>query len=67
MKVFVCTDHATFWPVGGCSIVVADTEDQARELLKAALDERGLRPKLFTLREIDQTAPRATILLDGEY
>lgn len=31
MKLFVCTDHPIWYPVGGASIVLARDETQARE------------------------------------
>lgn len=51
MNVYVCTDHDGHWPVGVCSVVVADNEDDARALLTAELPHHGLDAgKPFTLR-----------------
>lgn len=67
-RLWVCTDHATFWPVGGASIVMADTEDEARELLKAALREKLLNAEQpFTLTELNISIPFARVLCDGYY
>ena len=68
MSVYICKDHDYFWPVGVCSVVVADDEHEAKELLSAALHERGLdETKPFTLQVIDIYAKKAHIILDGEY
>ena len=69
MKAWTSKDHDTMYPVGGCSIVVAETEEQARELLSAALREGGLNPEhpAFTLQPVDLTAAHATVLLNGDY
>ncbi|MGE3150892.1 MAG: hypothetical protein AB7K04_17735 [Pseudorhodoplanes sp.] len=68
MNVYTCVDHDGHYPVGVSSVVVADTEEDARALLSAALTEHGLdgrRP--FTLRRISTDDPRAFILQDGDY
>ncbi len=68
MKVWTCTDHDGHWPVGVASVVVADTEDQARELLKAEIKEHGLdHHKPFTLRRINTSRPKAFVLQNGDY
>lgn len=67
MRLFACTDHPGFWPVGVASIVVAEDEQQATDLLLAALEARRLRVASFTLTEIDLTTPSAIILCDGDY
>ena len=67
MNVYTCKDHDTIWPVGGCSVVVARDEAQARELLAAALKDSRLDPDGFTLQLLDLSEPKVTILLDGDY
>lgn len=68
MNVYTCVDHDGHWPVGVSSVVVADTEEDARALLTTALTEHGLDGrKPFTLRRINTDDPRAFILQDGEY
>lgn len=72
MRVFVCTDHEGFWPVGTASVVIAENEEQARELLTIALRNRmmngqGLDSLPFTLQEISSSEPAAHILRDGNY
>jgi hypothetical protein len=66
-RLFTCVDHATKWPVGGVSIVVAKDEAEARALLQASLEERGLGAPEFTLQEVDMMTPGAHILHYGDY
>ena len=68
LRLWTCTDHEIFYPVGGASVVVAETEAEARELLFQALDDKGLRGKLpFVLHEIKLDKSFAYILQDGNY
>ena len=67
MKVWTCTDHDYFWPVGVASVIVAETEEEARELLNAELLKRGLKTTPYTLEELDLNKPSAQILQDGNY
>lgn len=67
MKVFTCTDHGYVWPTGVASIVVAPTEQLAREVLKAELDSRSLGHEDFTLKEVDLSVTQAIVLQDGNY
>jgi len=68
VQVYVCDDHDGHYPVGVCSIVVAEHEDQARDLLRAELRSRGLDAnKRFTLRKLNTAEPRAFVILDGDY
>lgn len=68
LKVFTCTDHDSHYPVGVASIVVAPTEQTARNTLRKQLSEHGLNPDTdFTLYEVDITKRHATILCDGNY
>jgi hypothetical protein len=63
--IFVCTDFEGFWPVGTAAVVIADSEQQAREKLMAELLSVGLpQIKGFTLREIQHGVH---ILNDGNY
>ena len=68
MEIYVCDDHAGHWPVGVCSIVVANSEPEARGLLKAELHEHGLdENKPFTLRKLNTEKPKAFVIHDGDY
>lgn len=67
-RVFVCTDHAGHYPVGVASVIIADSEVQARGLLEEELRTRGLNPdEPFTLQEVTSTDPRVVVLNDGNY
>lgn len=69
MNVYTCDDHDNVW-VGGASVIIAETEDRARELLDAELKQRGLRGsdlRPYTLRRLSATIPGAYVLHDGNY
>ncbi len=69
LKLFTCTDHDSHC-IGVASIVLAESEQQARELLDAALIEQGLKPyelEAYTLTEVDQTTAQAMVLRNGDY
>ncbi len=69
MNVYTCNDHEGHWPVGACSMIVAEDEKQARRLLLQELLEHGIQQgeKPFTLRKMNVVSPRAYVLLEGEY
>lgn len=67
MNVYTCVDHDGHYPVGVASVVVAPTEEEAREILEGALVKHGLSTRPFTLRRINIAEPRAFILNDGDY
>jgi len=70
MKVFTCNDHEGFWPAGTASVIVAESEEQARKVLIAALKNIGLdQDENFTLQslELNPKEPYAKILRDGDY
>lgn len=72
LRLFVCTDHDTHWPVGGASVIVATDETEARALLNTALraehlkgdDERAGR---YTLKELPLEVAQAYVLCNGDY
>jgi hypothetical protein len=68
LRLWVCTDHAGHYPVGVASIVLAPTEERARELLSAKLREHGLDPEAgpYTLEE-RRLVECAYVLNDGDY
>lgn len=65
-RVFTSTDHPGKYPVPVASVVIAESEGQARALLSEALAARGL-PGPFTLVEIDTNRQAAHVLSDGDY
>lgn len=70
MRVFTCVDHDCHYPVGVASVVVAENEQQARELLDAQLIEHKLKPYAkdpYTLQELSLDTPKAIVLRDGDY
>jgi len=69
MKVYVCTDHDTHYPVGGASVVIARTKPAAKIMLDRKLESVGLKTskeKPYTLKEL-LLEPGACILNDGNY
>lgn len=70
MNVFVCTDHDSHYPVGCASVVIADTEEQARQLLDIQLREHSLMPhsmEPYTLQLVSTGEAKAIVLNDGDY
>ena len=67
LNVYISTDHDSHYPVGCCSIAVAMSETQARELLDSELVKHGLKVTASTLKRVDTAIPAATVLLDGDY
>ena len=68
MKVFTCVNHATLYPTGGASVVVAEDKESAENLLAARLLEHGLMwDGDEDLVELDVSIPSATVLYDGNY
>jgi hypothetical protein len=68
MKLYACTDFVGKWPVGTAAVILADTDEQARELLRIELKAAGLgNQNDFRLYKIPQTKCMAVILLDGDY
>lgn len=75
MNVYACRYHAGHW-VGTASVIVAETELQAYELLRAELIKHGLESEILrnekrgempTLQLLDITNPRAIVLQNGDY
>lgn len=69
MAVFTCTDHDGFNPVGTASVVIAGSEEEAKELLDQALLKRNLSPSSespYTLTRLKR-GHQAVILRDGDY
>lgn len=74
MKVWTCTNFKGRYPVGTCAIIIAETVEQARDLLQAELDRAGLKQDRYMqpipldyLDEVELIQSRAEILLDGNY
>jgi hypothetical protein len=64
-RIYTCNDHNGHW-MYGVSVIRATSEEHARELLDAALAERGLSsPYGYTLRELPK-GPVAVVLFDGD-
>ena len=72
MKLFTCTDHDGFWPVGVASVIIAPNKKRAQELLDAELLERNLmtfaqQEEPYELIEVPLNKSKAIILCDGNY
>lgn len=68
MRIFTCIDFEGHYPVGTTAVVAATDATEARELLTAALNARGLvQDRPVTIVEMDVTTPRAYVLRDGDY
>jgi len=71
MKVYTCTDHDGHWPVSVASVIVANNEEEAKQLLDLALMEQGLdtfdEEDPYTLEELDIIEPGVLMLCNGNY
>ncbi len=69
MSIFTIKNFPGVWPVGTAAVVVADDEDEAAELLNAALKANGMpaRVKGVNFETLDITHNHALILNDGDY
>jgi len=68
MYLWTCTDHDSVYPVGCASLVIAETEERAEELLNAALQAANLDArKAFTLKRHPVNREYVEILNDGDY
>lgn len=66
-KVYYSNDFKGRWPVGTAALVVANDEAEARTLLQAELDKKGLPQSEFTLKRVSRAEVGVTILADGDY
>jgi len=67
-RLWISTNHGGFWPVGVASIVMANSEEEARKLMDRTLHEAGLLPeKGYTLLELNISMPFARVLCNGDY
>jgi hypothetical protein len=68
-RLWVCTDHHTIFPFNPSSIVVADDEKEAFEVLDRQLSDSGLKTYAqheYTLQELDLNTSMACILTFGK-
>lgn len=69
LKVFTAGFHG-HW-IGGDAVVVAESKEDAYNILKAKLDSMHIRRphnlKMENVVEVDLYTPGVTILSDGEY
>ncbi len=69
VKVFTCDGFEGHYPVGAAAVMVAETEERARELLDAELKSGGL-PGLREDDEVMELNPEVEVvfvLVDGNY
>ena len=68
MKTFVIEFNG-YWPVGACAVVVAESKEQAIEMMIEKLKTMNLTEgnDELSITEIDITVPRVTVIFDGNY
>lgn len=66
-NIWVNTSFKGHHPVGTAAIVVADSQEEARDLLQSKLDSVGLVQPInaSTMLKLDMTTKKALILYDG--
>ena len=69
MKVWINDSFTGHYPVGTAAVVVAETAEQAAELLNKAMAKRGLHEPTSAgfMRKVDTRTAAAVILCDGDY
>lgn len=68
LKIYTNTEFPGIWPVGTAAVIVAESPEQASELLKQNLlpeNAEDVRPDQFI--EINTKEAKAYVLCDGEY
>lgn len=69
MNVYTHNGFNGHWPVPTAAVVVANSREEAAQLLGAALESRGLGQKIDKddFVQVEVGASAAVILSDGEY
>lgn len=66
-RTFYATDHDRHSPLGVATVVMAEDEQRARELVDAALYERGLRDSDSAPYTLEELLPNTAVVLgDGD-
>lgn len=65
LKLFKCVDHNSHFAAPVASIIIAEDQKKAHDLLLAALREKGIPDAPFSLVEVERK-PAAHILADGD-
>lgn len=66
MKVY-SAKHNGHYPVGACSIIVAENRRTARRILKAELASRGLSLEDIEMEEVETDVQAVHVILEGQY
>lgn len=69
-KLYACTNFRGYWPVQVASVIVANTKQEAKELLEKKLRDSGIPIETdfdYALEEISLRDKGATILNNGEW
>ena len=69
MKVWTNNEFTGHWPVGTAAVVVADTAQQAAELLAAELAKEGLTDPVTEdqFKQLKTDSPLVRVLHNGDY
>lgn len=69
MNVYTHTGFTGHWPVPTAAVVVANSREEAAQLLSAALQDRGLAQEIdkANFDQVEVGASAAIVLSDGEY
>ena len=69
MNVWTCVDFRGHWPVGTAAVVIAPTAFEARRILMAELERKGLAQKVpyEAIHRIYTNVNQAVILNDGDH
>lgn len=72
MKLYTCINHPGHWPVPTATIILAESNGEARAMIDQSLREAHIRMddwKLsdYKLVEVDMSIKQAIVLSDGDY
>lgn len=68
MNVYICSDHDVHFVRFSASVVIANSEDEARAMLRAELISAKLNPDAaFTLEQIPLDEAKVLVFQSGDY
>jgi hypothetical protein len=67
LNVYAITAFSGHWPVGTAAVVLAESREEASDLLSEALARQGLSQKIDPADFIEISTKQALVLCNGDY